>query len=123
MAIKDADTNGAYKLVGHLLSPDFFDAAKFGTAKFAVTACEAMPAGDSTGTHKISGNLTLKDSTKNVSFPAKVTVADGTAALQAKFTVNRTDWDIKFGASEADPAEWMISKDIEIGIDVMAGKK
>ncbi len=71
----------------------------------------------------ISGNLTLKGKAVNVKFPAKVAVTDDAVTIQAKFTVNRTDWDIKFGTSEANPAEWMISKDIEIGIDVKAEKK
>ncbi|MFT3948065.1 MAG: YceI family protein [Agriterribacter sp.] len=65
--LTDAESNG--KLVGHLKSPDFFDAAKFPTAKFEITSIEALQ-NDSAGTHKISGNLTLKDSTKNVSFPS-----------------------------------------------------
>ena len=70
----------------------------------------------------ISGNLTLLRKTLNVSFPAKVTVAEGKASIEAKFTVNRADWGIKFGTDETDPAEWMISKDIEIGINVNASK-
>lgn len=70
----------------------------------------------------VSGNLTLLGKTLNVSFPAKVTVAEGKAAIEAKFTVNRADWGIKFGTDETDPAEWMISKDIEIGINVTASK-
>lgn len=115
------------ELEGHLKSADFFDVEKNPTADFKITGVANLdtPAKDAVeGANKtISGNLTLKGKALNVSFPAKVTVANGTATLQAKFTVNRTDWDIKFGASEADPAEWMISKDIEIGIDVTAAKK
>jgi len=116
------------ELEGHLKSADFFDVEKNPTADFkitGVTALDAAAAKDAVeGANKtVSGNLTLKGKAVNVSFPAKVTIANGTATLQAKFTVNRTDWDIKFGASEADPAEWMISKDIEIGINVSAAKK
>lgn len=115
------------ELEAHLKSADFFDVEKNPTADFKITSVTALaaPAKDAVeGANKtVSGNLTLKGKAVNVTFPAKVTVANGTATLQAKFTVNRTDWDIKFGASEADPAEWMISKDIEIGINVTAEKK
>lgn len=115
------------ELEAHLKSADFFDVEKNPTADFKITSVTALdtPAKDAIeGANKtVSGNLTLKGKALNVTFPAKITVTDGTATLQAKFTVNRTDWGIKFGASEADPAEWMISKDIEIGIDVTAGKK
>lgn len=114
-------------LEGHLKNADFFDVEKNPTADFKITKVAALeaPAADAVeGANKtVSGNLTLKGKALNVSFPAKVSVVDGTATIQAKFTVNRADWDIKFGTSEADPAEWMISKDIEIGIDVKAEKK
>ncbi|WP_394775505.1 YceI family protein [Flavobacterium sp.] len=113
------------ELEAHLKSADFFDVEKNPTADFKITSVTNLAAKDTLeGANKtVSGNLTLKGKAVNVTFPAKVTVANGTATLQAKFTVNRTDWDIKFGASEADPAEWMISKDIEIGINVTASKK
>ncbi|ALM50629.1 hypothetical protein AMR72_18125 [Flavobacterium psychrophilum] len=114
-------------LEGHLKNADFFDVEKNPTADFKITKVAALeaPAADAVeGANKtVSGNLTLKGKALNVSFPAKVSVLDGTATIQAKFTVNRADWDIKFGTSETDPAEWMISKDIEIGIDVKAAKK
>lgn len=114
-------------LEAHLKGADFFDVEKNPTADFKITKVANLDApaeGAIEGANKtISGNLTLKGKTLNVTFPAKVTVAEGTAAIQAKFTVNRADWDIKFGTSEADPAEWMISKDIEIGVDVSAAKK
>lgn len=113
-------------LEDHLKSKDFFDVGKNPTADFKITSvtnletpgANAIPGANKT----ISGNLTLKGKVLNVSFPAKVAVTDDATTIQAKFTVNRADWDIKFGTSEADPAEWMISKDIEIGIDVKAEK-
>jgi polyisoprenoid-binding protein YceI len=115
------------ELEGHLKGADFFDVEKNPTADFKITSVANLEtaADDAvSGANKtVSGNLTLKGKALNVTFPAKVVVTDGAATIQAKFTVNRTDWDIKFGASEADPAEWMISKDIEIGIDVKAEKK
>jgi len=113
-------------LEGHLKSPDFFDVAKNPTSDFKITSVTDLkeaPKDAIAGANKtVSGNLTLSGKTMNVTFPAKVDVAEGTAAVQAKFTVNRADWGIKFGTSEADPAEWMISKDIEIAIDVKAKK-
>jgi polyisoprenoid-binding protein YceI len=110
----------------HLKSADFFDVAKNPVSDFKITSVTDLkePAKDAVaGANKtVSGNLTLSGKTMNVSFPAKVDVTDNSADIQAKFTVNRTDWGIKFGTSEADPAEWMISKDIEIAIDVKAKK-
>jgi len=114
-------------LDAHLKNADFFDVEKHPTADFKITKVAPLETADKdavAGANKtISGNLTLKGKALNVTFPAKVTVTEGNATIEAKFTVNRADWDIKFGTSEADPAEWMISKDIEIGIDVKAAKK
>ncbi|WP_288438038.1 YceI family protein [uncultured Chryseobacterium sp.] len=114
------------ELETHLKSPDFFDVAKNPTSDFKITSVTDLkeaPKDAVAGANKtVSGNLTLSGKTMNVTFPAKVDVAENSAAIQAKFTVNRADWGLKFGTSEADPAEWMISKDIEIAIDVKAKK-
>ncbi|MET3538920.1 YceI family protein [Chryseobacterium limigenitum] len=110
----------------HLKSADFFDVTKNPTSEFKITSVADLkdaPKDAVAGANKtVSGNLTLSGKTVNVTFPAKVDVVDNSASVQAKFTVNRADWGIKFGTSEADPAEWMISKDIEIAVDVKAKK-
>lgn len=116
----------ASELEAHLKSPDFFNVEKIPTAEFKVTKISDLataPADAVTGANKtVSGNLTLLGKTLNVTFPAKITVDATAVSVLAKFIVNRTDWGIKFGSTTADPAEWMISKDIEIGIDVKAAK-
>ncbi|WP_333854020.1 YceI family protein [Epilithonimonas sp.] len=125
-SVTEADKKPA-DLEGHLKSADFFDVEKQPTSDFKITAVTdlagELPKDAVAGANKtVSGNLTLLGKTLNVSFPAKVTVAEGKASVEAKFTVNRADWGIKFGTDETDPAEWMISKDIEIGINVNAAK-
>ena len=125
-SVTEADKKPA-DLEAHLKNADFFDVEKQPTSDFKITAVAdlagELPKDAVAGANKtISGNLTLLGKTLNVSFPAKVTVAEGKASIEAKFTVNRADWGIKFGTDENDPAEWMISKDIEIGINVNATK-
>ena len=125
-SVTEADKKPA-DLEAHLKNADFFDVEKQPTSDFKITAVAdlagELPKDAVAGANKtISGNLTLLGKTLNVSVPAKVTVAEGKASLEAKFTVNRADWGIKFGTDETDPAEWMISKDIEIGINVTAAK-
>lgn len=113
-------------LEAHLKNPDFFDTTKNPTSDFKITSVtdlkNASPDAVTGANKTVSGNLTLSGKTMNVTFPAKVDVTGDAASIQAKFTVNRADWGIKFGTSEADPAEWMISKDIEIAVDVKAKK-
>jgi polyisoprenoid-binding protein YceI len=120
----DAESKG--KLEGHLKSPDFFDVAKFPTAKFVITSVEPYVA-DSTSllkdaTHLIKGNLTLKDSTKNISFPARVTIDANTAAASADFNIDRTLWGMNYKGPE-NPQDWVIRKEVNIKLDVKATKK
>ena len=107
------------KLRGHLLSEDFFDAAKHPTATFSVTGASVYEAGgeasgtaegnaSGTGsggpaegtpayTHNISGNLTMRGVSKNITFPAVVVVDEGNFSLTADLTIDRTDWGIVYG--------------------------
>jgi len=121
---KDAENKG--KLEGHLKSPDFFDAEKYPTAQFEITSVEPFTP-DSTSkikdaTHLIKGNLTLKDSTKNISFPAKVTVDANTAAASADFTIDRTIWGLNYKGPE-NPQDWVIKKEVNIKLEIKATKQ
>ncbi len=121
MKSADKDTTDAYKLIGHLLSPDFFDAAKYPTAKFEITTCEASK--DSTvGTHLLSGNLTLKDSTKNVSFPISVKTEGNNILALGKVTIDRTQWGMHYGNDESLKDKFIYPK-VDISINLVATKK
>ncbi|UPK69799.1 YceI family protein [Chitinophaga filiformis] len=117
----------AADLDGHLKSPDFFDAAKHPTAKFVITSVTPY---DSTkeksllpgATNLISGNLTLKDSTLNITFPAQISVGENDVTANAKFVIDRTAWGINY-KTEGSPENWVISKDVEIGLSLKAAKK
>lgn len=113
-------------LEGHLKSPDFFNAEKYPTAKFEITSVEPYMA-DSTSktkdaTHLIKGNLTLKDSTKNIAFPAKVTVDASTVAAFADFNIDRTLWGMNYKGPN-NPQDWVISKEVNIKLALSASKK
>ena len=117
----------ASDLQNHLKSPEFFDAAKYPTAKFVITGVVPYDSAKSKSlvdgaTHLVSGNLTIKDSTLNVTFPAKVVVNDNDVDIEAKFSVDRTSWGLRYGA-EGDPADWMVSKDFELGFNVKGTSK
>ncbi|WP_231424093.1 YceI family protein [Pedobacter sp. Leaf250] len=116
----------ASDLEGHLKSPDFFDVAKYPTAKFVITKVEkftgAQPSSLLTDpNYLISGNLTLKDSTLNITFPSKVEVSATGVSATAKFIIDRSAWGINYKA-EGSPENWIISKDVEIGLNLKAKK-
>ena len=117
----DPESKG--KLEGHLKSPDFFDVAKYPTAKFEITAVE--PNTDTTQkniTHIIKGNLTLKDSTKNVAIPARVTVDAKTLTASATFSIDRTLWGMNYKGPD-NPQDWIIAKAVELKLNLTAATK
>lgn len=120
MEIQDKDTAYSYKLVGHLLSADFFDAAKYPTSKFEITQCEVLT-NDSTGTHRISGNLTMKDSTKNVTFPAKISITDAGVTATADFNIDRTLWGLYYG-NDKSLKDKFIYPEVNIKLNIQAKK-
>lgn len=94
--LTSAEDNG--KLVGHLKSPDFFDSEKYPTAVFVITSVEAL-SGNADATHSITGNLTMKDATKSVTFPAKVSLEGNTlTATTPDFVIDRTQWNVQYGS-------------------------
>lgn len=126
LKIVDKDTGGVAMLTGHLLSPDFFDAAKFGTARFEITGVEAYDAAKMqsllpNATHIVSGNLTLKDSTKNVTFPAAVTMGEGTVTAVADFNIDRTQWGMFYG-NDQSLGDKFIRPEVNIKLNITAKK-
>ncbi|MES2778032.1 MAG: YceI family protein [Bacteroidota bacterium] len=116
------------KLEGHLKGPDFFDAAKYPTATFEITnvsVADAAALKDAVlkdATHIIQGNLKLKDSTKNVSFPAKVSITDAGVTAAANFNIDRAAWGIVYD-SDKNFRDWAISNMVNIKLDIIASKK
>lgn len=93
--IKDPDSNA--KLTGHLKSPDFFDVEKHPMATLKVT--DVKP-GSGESWYEVMADLTIKGITKSVSFPAEVRqTAEGVIA-NAKLTIDRTEYDIRYGSGK-----------------------
>lgn len=103
------------KLTEHLKSADFFDVAKFPTAKF--TSTEIRPGGQG-GTHTIVGNLTLHGVEKSVTFPATINVTPDVANVDASFSINRKD----FGINYAGAQDNLIRDDVVLKLTIRAAK-
>lgn len=115
--INDTDMQGEFKgkLEGHLKSPDFFDVAQFPEAKFEITS---VVEGTEAGKVTISGNLTMRGVTKNITFPATVTEATETSVkASADFNVLREDWGLVYTGMADD----LISKEFNLKIELVAG--
>lgn len=109
---------GKEKLEGHLKSDDFFDVENFPTATFEITSATPVT-GQENVTHNISGNLTMKDITKSITIPANVTVVDNQfGAVTPQFTIDRTQWDVKYRSGILGTAKDKIIND-EIGLKLV----
>lgn len=111
-----------------MLSPDFFDAEKFNTAKFVITKMEPyQPASQDTSVvaganFKVSGNFTLKDVTKNVSFPAKIDMNGNTLTAKSNFNIDRTQWQMNYN-SDKKLGDKFISEMVNVAFDLNAKKQ
>lgn len=126
LACTDLDEkSGKGKLEGHLKSPDFFDVAKYPTAKFEITKVVAVKNNPNI-THNIFGNLTLKDVTKNIGFNTKLAIAKGSIiAMVPNFKIDRTAFNVKYGSKKFfdNLKDKAIADEIELGIKQITAKK
>lgn len=86
------------KLTEHLKSGDFMNVEKFPQATFELTGLKSAAEGE----FEVSGNLTLNAATKNLTFPATASFADGKAKIDAKFNLNRKDFGIVYAGMPDD---------------------
>lgn len=117
---EDAETQA--KLLGHLSSPDFFNVAEHPTATFEITSVAALE-GEAGATHNISGNLTIKGISKEITFPATVSMNGGSFSAEADFNIDRTEWDIRYGSGKfvEDLGDKTIYDDINFKLALSAG--
>ncbi len=117
-SIEESENNE--RLKGHLKSADFFEVDQYPTAEFEITGLE-----DKDGQIVLSGNLTLKDATKNVSIPVTVYNEANVLKISSEvFTIDRSKWNVKYGSKSFfdDLKDKFINDDIELKIAVTANK-
>lgn len=113
------------KLENHLKSKDFFDVKNHPEAKFELTNASKIEGEGNEFTHNISGNLTIKDISKNISFKVKVKEQGEKLAIHSeKFLIDRTKWDVNYKSKSVfdDLKEGFIHDDIEIELTTVAKK-
>lgn len=132
---KTIDAESNKKFTTHLRSADFFDVEKHPTAAFEMTSITRI---DSTNgkaaasdtktthselrinnpTHHVTGNLTIKGTTKSVTFPARVTL-DSLLRAKANFNIDRTKWGLVY-RSDKSLGDKTIYPEVNIGIGLVA---
>jgi polyisoprenoid-binding protein YceI len=103
-------------LSGHLIGADFFMVDSFPTASFEITSVEAIEGDFNTA---IIGNLTIKDSTKSISFKSNVEITEESVTLMSEtFEVNREDWGLTYHneGTVGVPKDYLIHNNIAFTI-------
>lgn len=113
----EKEENG--KLVGHLSAPDFFDVAQFPSAAFAV---KSVAASSGEGTHTITGDLTIKGVTEEISFPVTVSAEGSSVMVNGSMVFDRTKFGVSYSSgSLADVLkENVISDDVKLEFNLTA---
>jgi polyisoprenoid-binding protein YceI len=115
-----AEDEGNADLKNHLSDGDFFDVKGFPTASFEITGVDTKE-----GKTMLSGNLTIKDVSNNISIPVKTSVDGDTMTLRSEtFTIDRSKWNIKYKSKSFfdNLGDKFINDDIELTINVVANK-
>ena len=126
--VTDLEGNQKAYLESHLKgsnedkADDFFNVNKFPTATFDITKVTGL-SNDPEATHLVYGNLTLKETVKEVGFKAKVEMTDGSISVSTPaFTIDRTQWGIKYGSPSffENLKDKAISNDIGLRVNLVA---
>ena len=107
---------GVDRLTTHLKSDDFFSVTAYPTARFVVTGVEDG---------MVTGDLTVKAATKEITFPATVRAeGDNRLVAEADITLDRTEWDIRYGSGRffQDLGDNLIADEIKIRLELVATK-
>ncbi|WP_109298884.1 YceI family protein [Aquimarina sp. AU474] len=124
IAVTDLEGEEKTSLEGHLkgeakgTEDHFFNVAKFPNATFEITGIE-----ENEGMAKISGNLTIKGITKNISFAATTKTNNNSMTLISDiFTINRTDWGVNYSSKSIfeNLGDKFINDDIELKVSIVA---
>lgn len=97
---------------------DFFNVNVYPTATFEITGVS-----EENGQKMLQGNLTLKDSTKNIQFPVRTEIGEEELTLESEtFVIDRTDWGVNYGSQSVfdNLGDNFISDDMELTIKVVA---
>ena len=87
-----ASEKSSSRLVAHLKNEDFFDVEKFPVATFVIQSVKTA-----NNLAQVSGKITIKGITKDLSFPAEITYAkDVMVAKAIGVKVDRTLFDVKY---------------------------
>ncbi|NNE55548.1 MAG: YceI family protein, partial [Flavobacteriales bacterium] len=117
----DLDAEYAAKLIGHLQSPDFFNVKEHNQSHFVLKSFTENERGGNT----VTGTLTIKGISNEITFPARVAVKGDQVVIDANLTFDRAKYDVRYGSGSFfdDLGDNMISDEVELTMHIEAAKK
>lgn len=108
------------KLVNHLKSDDFFSVEKYPVADFKITSLKT----NEDGSYHVRGDLTIKEITKPIEFPATVELKDKMVKATANITVDRAKFNVRFGSGSffENLGDKLIYDDFNMNVTLVADK-
>jgi len=127
-SITNLDLEGEYKtnLENHLKGTvegketDFFNVTDYPFSVFKLTGVT-----EKDGKTMVSGNLTIKDKTNNIEFPATVTVGEYELTIESEpFMIDRTNWGVNYGSKTVfdNLGDKFINNNMELTLLLVAKK-
>ncbi len=116
--LKDAD--GSKRLEGHLKAKDFFEVEVFPTSQFEITNVK-----EEEGKSIITGNMVIKGISKEISFPAVVSITENSVSLKSEtIKINRADFNIKYKSKSFfnNLKEKFINDEFDIQVTLVANR-
>lgn len=110
--VQDKKSNA--RLIDHLKSDDFFAVRTNPVSRLEITKVQQVQGNE----YRIIGNLTIKDITHPITFPATVIIEGQLITAKAQLTFDRSKYNIKFGSSSffENLGDEMIYDDIELAV-------
>jgi polyisoprenoid-binding protein YceI len=116
--IKESKENA--RVVKHLKSADFFEIETFPTSTFEITNSKKKD-----GKTIVTGDLTIKGITKEISFPVSMADDGNTLTLTSEtFQVNRAEFNVKFKSKSFfnDLKDNFIEDNFDLQVTIVANK-
>jgi polyisoprenoid-binding protein YceI len=110
------------RFLTHLSSEDFFEVESYPTATLSVIEVNKV-SGDNNFT--VTANLTIKDITEEITFPATIVKDGENIRATADFTIDRTRWDIVYdsGTIFSEIGDRAIRDEIEFNLALIVSPK
>ena len=76
------------------------------------------------GEYKIIGNLTIKETTKEIKFNTLITEVDGKNVATADITIDRSDFDVRYGSGSFfdNLGDKTIYDEFDLSVNLVAAK-